>query len=125
MDGPTDLAQTLRAYVNTSRRPGYLILISDLLSTTDLEAALRVLIEREWQVVVMHLLSPWELSPRLDSDMELVDAETGETLRVRPNAETITRYGQRFGAWLPRSRDIAPATMCSTCASPPMSRSRT
>ncbi len=100
MEGPTDLAQTLRAYVNTSRRPGYLILISDLLSTTDLEAALRVLIEREWQVVVLHLLSPWELSPRLESDVELVDAETGATLRVRPNAETIALYEQRFGAWL-------------------------
>ena len=100
MDGPTDLAQTLRAYVNTSRRPGYLVLLSDLLSTTDLDAALRVLIERGWQVVVIHVLSPWELAPQLDRDVELVDAETGATLRVRPNAETIAQYEQRFSAWL-------------------------
>ncbi len=98
--GETDLARTLQQYVNTSRRPGYLILLSDLLSTTNLDQAFRILIEREWQIVVLHLLSPWELNPTLEGDVELVDAETGQPMRVRPTADTISLYKGRFSAWL-------------------------
>lgn len=99
-DGATDLARTLRAYVNTSRRPGYLILLSDLLSTSPMDESFRILIERDWQVVVLHVLSPWELHPTLDRDVELEDAESGARLRIRPNAETVARYQEQFSAWL-------------------------
>jgi uncharacterized protein (DUF58 family) len=98
--GATDLARTLRMYVNTSRRPGYLILCSDLLSTTSMEDAFSILIERGWQIVILHTLSPWELHPTLDSDVELEDAESGERMRIRPTAETFTTYQERFDAWL-------------------------
>ncbi len=100
IDGETDLARTLRQYVNTSRRPGYLILLSDLLTTSSIEESLRILIERGWQVVVLHILSPWELHPTLDGDVELEDAETGVRMRVRPGAEAIALYEQRFNTWL-------------------------
>ncbi len=99
-DGTTDLARTLRAYVNTSRRPGYLVLFSDLLSTTSMEQAFAILIERGWQIVILHTLSPWELHPTLDSDVELEDAESGERIRIRPTTETFATYQQRFDAWL-------------------------
>ena len=99
-DGETDLARTLRAYVNTSRRPGYLILFSDLLTTTSMSDAFAILIERGWQIVILHTLSPWELHPTLDSDVELEDAETGERVRIRPTPETFAAYEERFSAWL-------------------------
>jgi uncharacterized protein (DUF58 family) len=98
--GETDLARTLRAYVNTSRRPGYLILFSDLLSTTRMEDAFGILIERGWQIVILHTLSPWELHPTLDEDVELEDAENGERMRIRPTPETFAAYEERFSAWL-------------------------
>jgi uncharacterized protein (DUF58 family) len=99
-DGETDLARTLRAYVNTSRRPGYLILLSDLLSTTRMEDAFNILIERGWQIVILHVLSPWELNPSLESDVELEDVENGERIRIRPTPETFAMYRERFDAWL-------------------------
>ena len=99
-DGETDLARTLRAYVNTSRRPGYLILLSDLLSTTRMEDAFGILIERGWQIVILHILSPWELSPALENDVELEDVENGERMRIRPTPETFAAYRERFDAWL-------------------------
>ncbi len=98
--GETDLARTLRAYVNTSRRPGYLILLSDLLSTTRMEDAFGTLIERGWQIVILHILSPWEMNPSLENDVELEDVESGERMRIRPTPETFTAYRERFGAWL-------------------------
>ena len=99
-DGETDLARTLRAYVNTSRRPGYLILLSDLLSTTRLEDAFGTLIERGWQIVLLHTLSPWELDPSLESDVELAHVESGARLRIRPTPETFAAYRERFDAWI-------------------------
>lgn len=99
-DGETDLARTLRTYVNTSRRPGYLVLFSDLLSTTSMEDAFAILIERGWQIVILHILSPWEMHPTLESDVELEDAESGERVRIRPTPETFTTYQERFDAWL-------------------------
>jgi uncharacterized protein (DUF58 family) len=99
-DGETDLARTLRNYVNTSRRPGYLIVFSDLLSTTTMQDSFSILIERGWQIVILHTLSPWELHPTLESDVELEDAESGARVRIRPTAETFTDYQGRFSAWL-------------------------
>jgi uncharacterized protein (DUF58 family) len=99
-DGETDLARTLRAYVNTSRRPGYLILFSDLLTTTSMEQAFAILIERGWQIVILHTLSPWELQPTLENDVELEDVESAERIRIRPTLETFSAYQERFDAWL-------------------------
>ncbi|MGI8858167.1 MAG: DUF58 domain-containing protein [Thermomicrobiales bacterium] len=99
-DGETDLARTLRNYVNTSRRPGYLIVFSDLLSTTSMQDAFSMLIERGWQIVILHLLSPWEMHPTLESDVELEDTESGARMRIRPTAETFAAYQERFDAWL-------------------------
>ncbi|MHB8645035.1 MAG: DUF58 domain-containing protein [Thermomicrobiales bacterium] len=99
-DGTTDLAHTLRAYVNTSRRPGYLILFSDLLTTTSMEDAFAILVERGWQIVILQTLSPWELHPTLDHDVELEDVESGEHIRIRPTPETFATYQTRFDAWL-------------------------
>lgn len=99
-DGETDLARTLRNYVNTSRRPGYLILFSDLLSTSSMEDAFAILIERGWQIVILHILSPWEMRPTLESDVELEDAESGDRIRIRPTPETFAIYQERFDAWL-------------------------
>jgi uncharacterized protein (DUF58 family) len=99
-DGETDLARTLRMYVNTSRRPGYLVLFSDLLSTTSMEEAFAILIERGWQIVILHVLSPWELHPTLENDVELEDAESGTRVRIRPTPETFSTYRERFDAWL-------------------------
>ena len=99
-DGETDLARTLRHYVNTSRRPGYLIVFSDLLSTTSMQDAFAILIERGWQIVILHILSPWEMHPTLESDVELEDAESGARIRIRPTPETFAAYQERFDAWL-------------------------
>ncbi len=99
-DGETDLARTLRTYVNTSRKPGYLIVFSDLLSTTSMKDAFSILIERGWQIVILHILSPWEMHPSLDSDIELEDVENGERIRIRPTPETFTTYQERFDSWI-------------------------
>jgi hypothetical protein len=51
-------------------------------------------------VVVLHVVSPDELAPRLAGEVELVDAETNEVLEVGVSLETLAAYRARFATWL-------------------------
>lgn len=118
--GSTDIPSAIEHYVHARRRPGILLLISDLLSgePPELEARLRDLRARGWQTVVAHIVDAAELTPQAiasrspsesDQPTELIDLESGEKLRITPSDDVIQRYEEAIGEWL---RAIG-----STCAS--------
>lgn len=108
--GGTDIATSLDRYVRSHRRPGLLILVSDLLAgdADDLQPALRYARSGGWQVTVLQVLDPAELHgagqladpDNPGSSVEAVDLETGQRVRVLPDGETITRYDAAVAAWL-------------------------
>jgi hypothetical protein len=109
--GQTDLSLSLEHYVRARKRPGLMLLISDLLSgePEQLGDQLRNLRSRGWQTIVAHVLDAAELSPApmtagLDGGSaqpaELVDLETGEHLRVVPGGDVIARYEDAVQDWL-------------------------
>ncbi len=109
--GRTDLPAALDRYVRARRRPGLLILVSDLLSGDpgDIRESLRTLRSRGWQTVVVHLLDEAELAPAaLTGDVvgdrpqptELLEVETGERLRLTPTKPVLLRYQAAVDAWL-------------------------
>lgn len=110
--GVTDLPAAIEMYVQARRRPGILLLISDLLSgePEQLAVRLRDLRARRWQTIVVHVVDPAELSPGArggDGDgwvepAELTDLETGEKLKISQDREVMDRYQTAVGAWLER-----------------------
>jgi uncharacterized protein (DUF58 family) len=113
--GRTALVPTVDRYVRERRRPGMLFLISDLLSGEpgELRDLLRSLRGRGWQATVVHIVDEAEVAPALAgrylaSDrpgsgraaVELLDAETGERLRLSPNDAVLARYAAAVGGWL-------------------------
>jgi uncharacterized protein (DUF58 family) len=113
--GRTVLAPTIDRYARERRRPGLLYLVSDLLSgePTELRDLLRSLRARGWQVTVLHVVDEAEIAPAatgryLEGDqrgsgrppVELLDAETGERLRLTPSDDLLARYAVAIGAWL-------------------------
>jgi uncharacterized protein (DUF58 family) len=94
--GPPDLERALASY--TSRAAGLAVLVSDLLSPT-WEGALRRLVSRPGEVVLLHTLSPQELRPALGGDVRLIDRETGATVPVTLNNDALRLYGQRLDDW--------------------------
>jgi len=115
--GQTSIAETLERYVRSRRRPGMLVVISDLLSgePEELRPVLRILAARGWQVLVMHVLDPAEVTPALAArylgadqrssagvtpPAELLDVESGERLRLSPTDGVLARYAEAIGAWL-------------------------
>lgn len=95
----TALDLSLRDYALRSRRPGLLFLISDLLTSGDVREGLNALLSRGYEVVLLHVLSPGELSPELAGDLRLLDVETGEAAEVTLDALALDEYATHLATW--------------------------
>ena len=100
--GPTRLNEALGDYAARAREPGLAVLISDLFDPRGFEAGIRALLERRYDVHLVHLLDPAEMNPDLAGDMRLEDAETGEIRDITVDAETIRAYRERLSQFLQR-----------------------
>ena len=82
-DGRTDLWQSLNEFTSRPARPGLAVVISDFLDPAGCERPLALLAARGYDVVAVHVVAA---ADRADADelteMDLVDAETGEQRRV-------------------------------------------
>ena len=97
--GTTDLDAALKQYALTSRRPGLLFLISDLLSPAGYRSGLGQLQGRGYEVAVLHVLAPAEVDPPLAGDLRLIDAETGEPQDITLDGGLRELYRRRVGTW--------------------------
>ncbi|MBI3454627.1 MAG: DUF58 domain-containing protein [Candidatus Rokubacteria bacterium] len=98
--GPTRFNESLQQYALRAKDSGVAIVISDFLDPDGCESGLRALMERRFDVHVIHVLSREELHPSFGGDLELVDAETGEVREVSVDAETLRAYEGRLGTFL-------------------------
>ena len=107
--GATSLNRGLSDYAVRAREPGLAILISDLLDPAGLENGVRALLERRFEVHVIHVLTPEELHPTLAGDLRLHDSETDELLEITVDGEALRGYRQRLGQFLQRVEDFCRA----------------
>jgi len=98
--GATDFNESLRQYALRVKETGVAVVVSDFLDPGGFESGLRALMERRFDIHVVHLLSPDELHPTLGGDLELVDAESGEIREVSVDAESLRAYENQLGAFL-------------------------
>lgn len=100
--GPTDLAAGLGDYARRAREGGLAVLISDLMDPAGSETGLRALLERGFDVQVIHVMAPEEMDPTFGGDLRLVDAETGESREVTADGEAFRQYQRRLRQFLDR-----------------------
>ena len=94
-----DLAQALPV----RGTPSLVLVVSDLMTPRGIGAALDRLSGVD--VVVLHVVSPDELDPRVGGDIELQDAETGAVLEFGASLHTLAAYRARFAEWLEQQHD--------------------
>lgn len=94
---PTDLDAALGGYARRAE-PGLAVIISDLL-TPKFEAGLKRLLDRRFEVILLHLLAPEEVHPPMSGDLTLIDREDGSEVAITINQEAIDRYEARFRSW--------------------------
>jgi uncharacterized protein (DUF58 family) len=107
--GPTSLNDGLAGYALRAREPGLVVLLSDLLDPGGFETGLRALLERRFEVHVVHVLSPEELNPTLAGDLRLHDSETGEARELTFDGDALRAYRQRLHQFLERAETFCHA----------------
>ena len=98
--GTTGLNEGLTNYALRTRDPGLAVLISDLLDPSGYESGIRALLERRFDVHVIHLLAPAEVDPTFGGDLRLFDIETGEMREVTLDGEALRQYRKRLRQFL-------------------------
>lgn len=106
--GVTDLNRALKRYAAQARRPGPLLIFSDLLDAPPAGGppgqipgadGLVALLARRFEVTVIHLLSPDEVDPVLAGDLRLLDSETGRAVEITADYEAMARYKAGAATW--------------------------
>lgn len=95
----TTLDVSLRDYALRARRPGLLFLLSDLLCSGDYREGLSAIQSRGYEIALLHILSPDEVSPHLAGDLKLIDVETGEAAEISLDPMALEEYASRLDAW--------------------------
>lgn len=98
-DGVLDLNAAIKDYALRGGRPGLCLIISDLFSPTGYVDGLNDLLGRGYEVGLVHVLSPDEVTPPLVGDLRLIDVETGQAQEVTIDASMREAYMRRVAAW--------------------------
>jgi uncharacterized protein (DUF58 family) len=101
--GGTSLDDGLGNYAKRARESGLVVVVSDLLDPAGYERGVRALLERRFDVHLVHLVDPEEMAPTLGGDLRLIDSETGEVRDLTVDAEALRGYRERLRAFLERA----------------------
>jgi uncharacterized protein (DUF58 family) len=94
----TNFAAVCKRYAQTARNPGPLLLCSDLLDA-EWQAGLQSLLSRRFEITLLHVLAPQEITPQLDGDLRLVDVEGGPPVDLTADVDLLQRYEQQLAGW--------------------------
>lgn len=90
--GETDFHQVARAVVRLDQTAGPVVVISDLCGSDTFETGLDILRVAGRSPRVIHLVDPAEDTAISPGDIEIVDAESGETWQVTLTESQLRRY---------------------------------
>jgi uncharacterized protein (DUF58 family) len=103
--GPANLNEALRRGALEARHVGLAVVLSDFLDPAGYEPGLNALIGRGFQVDLVQILAPEELSPTNFGDLRLVDAETGAMQEVTFGRYRLKAYQQTVRNFIQRLRE--------------------
>ncbi|HEX8966534.1 MAG TPA: DUF58 domain-containing protein [Chloroflexota bacterium] len=98
--GLVDLNANLTTCVVGGGPPTLAVVVSDLLARQGVAQGLDALRAQRADVAVVHVVSPDEINPPLNGEVELIDAESSETVELGVSLETLAAYRARFAEWL-------------------------
>jgi uncharacterized protein (DUF58 family) len=102
--GPTALAAGIKSFCLRNPGNGVVVLFSDLMDKQGYAEALKYLMARRMDVYVIQILSPEELAPDLQGDLQLVDCEDGDLADVTLNAPLLKHYQATLAAFVATAR---------------------
>ncbi len=107
--GSANLNEALRRGALEARQAGVAVVLSDFLDPAGYEAGLTALVGRGFQVDLVQILAPDELTPTTFGDLRLVDSETGGLQEVTFGRYRMKAYQQTVQSFLQRLREYCQA----------------
>jgi uncharacterized protein (DUF58 family) len=107
--GPANLNQALRRGALQARHAGLAVVLSDFLDPEGYEPGLTALVGRGFQVDLVQILAPDEISPTTFGDLRLVDSETGGHQEVTFGRFRLKAYRQTLQNFMQRLREYCQA----------------
>ena len=102
----TDLGETLHELAQRVKRRGLIILISDLLDDAErVIRGLKLFRHKKHEVIVFHVLDPFEVSFPFEQEVILKDMETDEEIPAVP-WEIRREYKGRVASWINNYRTV-------------------
>ena len=97
--GETHLTTCLQRFLAETKGPGVGIIISDFWDMNGYETGIKQLVSRNFDLTLIHLLSDEELRPRLSGELQLADAETGQSKEITVNEGALVGYTERLNGF--------------------------
>ncbi len=97
--GETHLTACLQRFLTETKEPGVGIIISDFWDMNGYETGIKQLLSRHFDLMLIHLLSDEEMHPRLSGELQLVDAETGQSKEITVNEQALVSYTERLNVF--------------------------
>src|SRR6266850_1754837 len=104
--GAANLNESLRRGALEARQAGVAVVLSDFLDPAGYESGLTALVGRGFQVDLVQILAPEELSPTAFGDLRLVDSETGAMQEVTFGRYRLKGYQQTVQNFIQRLREF-------------------
>ncbi len=98
------MSDGIKRFCLSNSGKGIIVLITDLMDKSGYESALRLLVAREMDIYLVHLLSPEELQPEIQGDLKLLDCEDGDTREVSVSQQLLKRYHSTLNAFVEQAK---------------------
>ena len=98
-EGPSHFEKSCRQLVDGRIGSGVMIVLSDFFFKEGFETGLRRLISKKYDLHVIQVLSPQEISPEFTGDLKLVDIEDADVAEVTVSAALLKYYKQNMSAY--------------------------
>ncbi len=100
------MEETMRRFCLKNTGKGIVVVITDLMNKSGYETALKMLVAREMDIYLLHVLSPEELEPKLVGDLSLLDCEDRDRRDISVSASLLQRYEQTLNAFIEQARSF-------------------
>jgi len=97
-DGGTDIASSAMELTSREKRRGLVFILSDFLVPSGVMESLDRLRYHGHEVTLIRAVSALDREPEISGEVEILDAETGRTLRAVVTPAVLKRYRERFEA---------------------------
>lgn len=103
-EGTTDLGAAIRRKEFKGR--GVSVIFSDFFTSGGIEDAVKYLLYKKQEVILVHILAPEELDPTLEGQIRLLDSETGEARDIAVTPALLKQYDKELNAFINNIREF-------------------